>query len=243
MKGIILAGDSGHRLYPVTSGIPKQLLPIYDRPMIYYPVHTLAAAGIDDILIITTTRHQPLFRQSLGDGSRLGVRLCYAIQDEARGIAEAITIGQAFIGDDAVCLITGDTIITGDSLPTLITKAGKAAGKSGHATIFVKRDNDPEQYGKVVLDQEGKYQAIVGQSDEYNYYSITGLYIYPSNVVNAVQMIEPSNRGKLEITHVNRLYMDAGKLQIKQLNDCLWHDTNTFDTILQCGCYMKQLSR
>lgn len=239
MKGIVLAGDSGTALYPLTIGVPKQLLPIYNRPMIYYPLETLKMSGIDDILIITTAEQQPAFIKNLGDGSHIGVKLSYAVQDEPKGIAEALSIGQDFLNNDSVCLITGDTIITGSGLSKQIKKAINAVEKSGNATIFVAYDTDPGQYGRVISNGENQV-TIVGDSENRNYYSITGLYVFPRSAVKHVKSITISERGRLEITALSQLFQSEDKLQIQKLsNDCIWHDTNTFDGILKCALYVK----
>jgi len=169
MKGIVLAGNTGTKLYPLTLGVPKQLLPIYDRPMIYYPIETLKESGIKDILVITSPEQQDVFKKYLGNGELLGVTLSYAIQDNPKGIADAITIGRGYVGNDDICLITGDTLLTGNSLSCQIKKAFKAVEKSGNAIIFLSKDTGEDQYGKVVKRQ------VVGISDDYHYYSITGI--------------------------------------------------------------------
>ncbi len=239
MKGIVLSGDSGSRLYPLTLGIPKQLLPIYDKPMIYYPIETLVKAGISEILVITTSAQQSAFKGYLGDGSALNCKITYASQDEPKGIAEALVIGKDFIGNDAVCLITGDTIISGDTLSQQLHKAFKAVEKSGNATIFVSKDTDADQYGKVVRNK-----TIVGESNDYYYKSITGLYAFPKGSAEKVGLIEPSERGLLEITAVSQLYQEENKLQIQELtSDCEWLDTNTFDSLVKCNTFMQKHSK
>lgn len=239
MKGIVLSGDSGSRLYPLTLGIPKQLLPIYDKPMIYYPIETLVKAGISEILVITTSAQQPAFRGYLADGSSLNCMISYAIQDEPKGIAEALVIGKEFIGNDAVCLITGDTIINGETLSQQLHKAFKAVVKSGNATIFVSKDTDADQYGKVISDKR-----IVGESNDYYYKSITGLYVFPKGAAEKVGLIEPSERGLLEITAVSQLYQEENKLQIQELTqDCEWLDTNTFDSLVKCNTFIQKHSK
>lgn len=243
IKGIILAGDSGTNLHPLTLGIPKQLLPIYDKPMVYYPINTLVSAGINEILIITTSEHQSLFKKILGDGSQFGATLTYAIQDEPRGIAEALTIAAGFIEKEGVCLMTGDTIITGDT-SSLITKAAKAIKSSGSATIFVKRDPEENQYGKVILDKSGKCMTIVGTSDTYFYSSIVGLYVYPKDAVRKAVSLPISERGRYEVTELNNVYFNEKKLQILTLlNDCEWLDTNSFDSLVKCNIFMQKLSK
>lgn len=242
MKGIILAGDAGKRLEPLTLGAPKQLLPIYDKPMIYYPLSILEQSGISDILVITTKEHQNVFRHSMGDGSKFGIRLSYTCQDSPEGIAQAIMIAQDFIGDDSICLITGDTIILGASLQKHLAKAYRAADKSGNATIFVDQDYDPNQYGMVVLGKEGDFTDIIGVCNKPNYYSITGLYVFPNIVLKHVFNIEKSERSRYEITSVSKLFYNKKKLQIQKLpSDCTWLDTSTFDSILNSSLYIQRL--
>lgn len=241
MKGIILAGDSGKKLHPITLGVPKQLLPIYDKPMIYYPIQTLVNAGINDILIITTSKSQSLFQEYINRLNGKDITFSYACQEDAAGIAQALSIGSSFIGNDSVCLITGDTIIVGDGISAQIRRAINAADKSGNATIFVERDSDPEQYGKVLIDKRGIMGNVVGNSGANNYYSITGVYVYPHDAVDVVKSIPLSERNRLEITSVNQIFQNRNKLQIQRLaSTCQWFDTNTFDNLLRCGIYMQQ---
>ena len=241
LKGIILAGGDGANLRPLTLGVPKQLLPIYDNPMVYYPISLFVESGIKDILIITTSEHQPLFKKYLGDGTQFGATLTYAVQDEPNGIAEALSVGKDFIGKDGVCLITGDTILTGGNIPSLIAKAEKAVRTSGSATIFVKRDPDENQYGKVILNHQGKCIDIVGTSDTYFYTSMVGLYVLPNDAIGRVQELELSERGRYEITDLTNTYFEDKKLQILTLpNDCIWWDTNSPDSILSCSNYLHK---
>lgn len=242
MRGIILAGDSGTSLHPLTLGVPKQLLPIYDKPMAYYPLQLLAQSDVTDILIVTTKEDQGLFKRALGNGESFGVHLTYACQEKPEGIAQAIMIGQDFIGNDAVCLVTGDTIIVGESLQRDLVKAHKAAEKSGMATIFVGRDYDPNQYGMVVLGDKGKTADIIGVTDKPNYYSITGLYIFPNSVLKHVFEIEKSERQRYEITSVSQIFNQQAKLKIQKLpSDCTWLDTSSFDSILNSSLYIQKL--
>jgi len=244
MKGIVLAGDSGKRLYPLTIGVPKQLLPIYNQPMIYYPIQTLVNTGITEILIITTSEQQSAFKKYLGSGEEFGCTFSYAVQDEPKGIAEAISIGGDFLNNDSVCLITGDTIIAGNSLNAQLKKAIKAVEKSGNATIFISQDSDPTQYGKVIVSKSSKDVKIVGNSDDVSYYSIAGLYVFPKSVVRQVQKISLSERGLLEITSLSKLFQNEKKLQIQHLsNDCIWLDTNTFDNLVKCSLTIQKLSK
>ena len=206
MKGIILAGDSGTNLFPLTIALPKQLLPIYDRPMIYYPIETLVKSGIYEILMLTTQEHQSLFKNALSYSSFEYIHFSYAIQNTPEGIAQAISIGKEFIGRESVCLITGDTIIIENNIRKKLKTAIKTAEKSGNATIFVKRDWDTNQYGKVILNNDGTIKNIDGNVDTQNYYSITGLYVFPNSVLQRLDRVEPSERGKLEITSINKLF-------------------------------------
>lgn len=239
MKGIVQSGDSGPRLYPLTLGIPKQLLPIYDKPMIFYPIETLVKAGISEILVITTSAQQSAFKDYLGNGFSLNCNITYAVQDEPKGIAEAIVIGKEYIANDAVCLITGDAIISGNTLSQQLQKAFKAVEKSGNATIFVSKDTDADQYGKVIGNK-----TVVGESNDYYYRSITGLYVFPKGVADKASMIQPSERGLLEITSVSKLYQEDNKLQIQELtSDCEWLDTNAFDSLVRCNTFIQKHSK
>ena len=241
MKGIILAGDSGSRLHPLTLGIPKQLIPIYDKPMIYYPIDILVKAGITELLIITIEEQQTLFRKAIGDGKQFGCKVTYAIQNEPYGIADAINIAADFIGKDGVCLITGDTIIDGPDFSEQIKKSVRAVRKSGNATIFVENKTYDDQYGRVVMDKDRKPLSIEGDMDTNYYYSIASLYVFPNKVVDIAKEIMPSERGRYEITDVNKRFFEECKLQVQVLDSkCIWFDTNTFDNILKCGNYMKQ---
>lgn len=243
MKGIILAGDAGRNLEPLTLGVPKQLLPIYNKPMVYYPLYTLVQSGIRDILLISSKEHQDAFRRSLGDGAEFGTSLSYACQERPEGVAQAIMIAQDFIGNDSLCLVTGDTVIMGDSIINKLIKAYKAADKSGNATIFVDKDYDPNQYGMVVLGYNRKVYDIVGISNKPNYYSITGLYVFPNSVLEHVFNIEKSERERYEITTVSKLFLNRNKLQIQKLSsDCKWLDTSNFNNLLASSQYVQNHS-
>lgn len=209
--------------------------------MVYYPLEVMVKSGIEEILIITTIECQNAFYRALGDGSSLGVRLSYACQEQPEGIAQAIMIGQDFIGNDSVCLMTGDTIILGESLLNNLDKSFKAAEKSGNATIFVDNDYDPQQYGVVVLGKNGKAKEISGKSEKTNYYySITGLYVFPNSVLAHIFDIEKSERNRYEITSVSKVFHDNNKLQIQKLpSDCKWLSTNTFEELLESSKYIK----
>ena len=210
--------------------------------MIYYPLAALVDSGVTDILVITAKEHKDTFYQALGDGSTFGVNFSYAYQEQPEGIAQAIMIGQEFIGNDSVCLITGDTIIIGDSLQKSFAKAYKAAEKSGNATIFVDNDYDPKQYGIVVLGKHGVIEAIKGLADKPNYYSMTGLYVLPNSVLRHVFNIEKSERNRYEMTSVSKVFYDKNKLQIQKLpSDCKWLSTNTFNELLESSLFIKSL--
>ncbi len=240
MKGIVLAGDSGMGLFPLTLAIPKQLLPVFNKPMVYYPIETLVRAGITEILIITTSEHQSLFKTTLGDGSTFGALLSYATQYKPNGIAEAIKIANDFIDSEGVCLITGDTILTDTDISPLIHKAFKAVKNSGSATIFVKRDPDDNQYGKVILNRNGKCETIVGSSNIHIYSSIIGLYVYPKDSVLKVDSLKLSDRGLYEITDLNHLYLSEKKLQVIQLSsETKWWDTNSPENLIRLSVYLN----
>lgn len=244
MKGIILAGKSDNRLHPLTLGIPKQLLPIYDKPMIFYPLDTLIEAGISDIMIIIDPSHYESFINTLGDGSGFGAHFSYASQISPDGAAQAFTIADEFIGTDPVCLITGDCIIIGENRASKLRKAIRAAEKSGQATIFASRDFSPEQYGVLKLNSKGKYEKVEGVPTDKYHMSITGLYVFPKGVANYAKIIEKSERGRLEITSLNQLYQGEDKLQIQILgSDFHWFDTNTFDSLMTVSNYIKNQSK
>ncbi len=241
MKGIILAGDSGTKLHPLTLGVPKQLLPLYDKPMVYYPLQTMAESGITNILVITSKQDESLFKRALGDGTEFGVHLTYACQEIPEGIAQAIMIAEEYLNGESLCLMTGDTVIIGESLQKQLAKAYKAADKSGNATIFVDRDYDPNQYGMVVLGKEHSID-IVGSTQKPNYYSITGMYVFPNSVLKHVYSIEKSERDRYEITSVSKIFHDKNKLQIQKLpNDCTWLDTSTFESLLNSSQSVRNL--
>lgn len=241
MKGIILAGEQGAILSPITLGIPKQLIPIYNKPMIYFPIETLLEVGIEDILIITSPRHTESFIKALGDGSRFGASFSFATQFSPEGAAQAFTIAEDFLNNDSVCFISGDCIILGDDRANKLKKAIRAARNSGQATIFVSHDFDPNQYGIVHLDEKGRCERIEGSPSKEPYYSITGLYVFPKGVSDYAKVIEKSERGRLEITSLNQVYLNENKLQVQILgDDFLWFDTNSFDSLMKVSLYIQK---
>lgn len=243
-KGIILAGDSGDRLHPLTLGIPKQLLPLYDKPMIYYPIELLVGVGVKDILIITSQQHASTFIRALGDGSAFCARFTYAVQPKPDGAAQAFMIGEDFLENEPVCFITGDCILFGKDRNIKLQKAMRAAKNSGQASIFVCRDRDPNQYGVVTLDSEGKCLTIEGKSTKSLYYSITGLYVFPKGVADYAKIIEKSDRGRLEVTSLNKTYFEKNKLQVQVLgDDFLWFDTNSFDSLQVINNYIQKMKK
>lgn len=244
MKGIILAGDQGDRLYPLTMGIPKQLLPIYNKPMIFYPIETLVEVGVKDILIITSPNHTSAFVNALGDGSRFGARFTFATQTNPEGAAQAFTIGEEFLAKESVCFITGDCIILGEDRASKLSKAIRAAKSSGQATIFVSRDDDPDQYGVAKLDNKGKCMMVEGKASDSVHYSITGLYVFPKGVADYAKVIEKSERGRLEITTLNQMYLKSNKLEVQILGDNFrWFDTNSFESIMTVSKYIQNKSK
>lgn len=245
MKGIILAGGSGTRLYPITKGISKQLMPIYDKPMIYYPISVLMLAGIREILIISTPFDLPGFKRLLGDGSDYGVHFTYAEQPSPDGLAQAFTIGADFIGNDSVCLVLGDNIFQGSGFTKMLKEAVVAAEQEGNATIFGYWVNDPERYGVAEFDNAGNCLSIEEkpQNPKSNY-AVVGLYFYPNEVVEVARNIQPSARGEYEITTVNQKFLESGKLKVQTLGrGFAWLDTGTHDSLSEASTYIEVLEK
>ena len=237
MKGIVLAGGSGTRLYPITKGISKQLMPIYDKPMVYYPISVLMLAGIRDILIISTPYDLPSFKRLLGDGSDYGVRFSYAEQPSPDGLAQAFTIGRDFIGDDSVCLVLGDNIFQGNGFSDKLKEAVHAAEEENKATVFGYWVNDPERYGVAEFDKDGNCLSIEEKPEQpKSNYAVVGLYFYPNKVVDVASKIEPSARGEYEITTVNQWFLRDKELKVQTLGrGFAWLDTGTHDSLSEAS--------
>lgn len=245
MKGIVLAGGSGTRLYPITKGISKQLMPIYDKPMIYYPVSVLMQAGIREILIISTPFDLPGFKRLLGDGSDLGVSFTYAEQPSPDGLAQAFTIGADFIGQDSVCLVLGDNIFQGNGFRSMLNKAVLTAELENKATVFGYWVKDPERYGVAEFDDQGKCISIEEKPEHpRSNYAVVGLYFYPNKVVSVAQDIKPSARGEYEITTVNQRFLSDGELMVQTLgHGFAWLDTGTHDSLSEASTYIEVLEK
>ena len=245
MKGLVLAGGSGSRLYPITKGVSKQLLPIYDKPMVYYPLSALLLAGIRDIMVISTPDDLPGFRRLLGDGSDYGVRITYAEQPSPDGLAQAFLIGADFIGDDSVCLVLGDNIFHGSGFTGLLREAVRTAEEDGKATVFGYRVEEPQRYGVAEFDAVGNCLSIEEKpAHPKSNYAVVGLYFYPNKVVDVAKGIKPSARGELEITSVNQSFLQSGELKVQTLQrGFAWLDTGTHDSLAEASIFEEVIEK
>ncbi len=243
MKGIVLAGGSGTRLYPVTKGISKQLIPIYDKPMVYYPISVLMLAGIREILIISTPHDLPMFERLLGDGHELGVHFSYAEQPRPEGLAQAFIIGEEFIGDDSVCMVLGDNIFYGQSFTQMLLKAVQRTEHDGTATLFAYAVKDPERFGVVAFDENGLASSLEEKPKQpKSNWAVTGLYFYPNDVVRVAKGIKPSARGELEITTVNQVFLEQNRVRVQMLGrGFAWLDTGTSESMLDASNFIQTI--
>jgi glucose-1-phosphate thymidylyltransferase len=245
LKGIVLAGGSGTRLYPITRGVPKQLVPLYDKPMIYYPISVLMLAGITDILIITTPEDQVGFQRLLGDGAELGVNFQYVTQPSPDGLAQAFILGEDFIGSDDVCLVLGDNVYHGHDLTGMLARAVKNVKEQNNATVFGYRVSDPERYGVAEFDASGNVISLAEKPEHpKSNYAVTGLYFYPNDVIQKAKEVMPSHRGELEITSVNQLYLSEKRLKVELMGrGYAWLDTGTHESLLEAAQFIEIIEK
>lgn len=245
MKGIILAGGSGTRLYPITKGVSKQLVPIYDKPMVYYPLSVLMLAGITEVLIITTPEDQSSFQRLLGDGSEIGMIFDYIVQPSPDGLAQAFILGEEFIGDDDACLVLGDNIYYGHDLTKMLASAVQNAAQESKATVFGYHVNDPERYGVAEFDSNGNVVSLEEKPEvPKSNYAVTGLYFYPNDVIQKAKAVKPSHRGELEITTVNQAYLTEGRLKLETMGrGYAWLDTGTHESLLEASAFIETIEK